>query len=213
MKKRSVIISIVLITLCILYTIVVKEVNVSAIGPNESKVGLSCINDFFKDIIGVNKGFYTITNFMDIVLVLIPAIYGVIGLGQLIKRKNLMKGDRELYVLAIFYSIVVLTYVCFEHITINYRPVLINGELDLSYPSSHTLAAICICGSSIIINFKLFKDKGIFKCITLLSTISMFILILGRLLSGYHWFTDIIGGILIASTLLYIFNSMLYKKN
>ena len=213
MKKKNVIISLVLIAICIVYTIVVKEVNVSAIGPNESKVGISCINDFFKDIIGVNKGFYTITNFMDIVLVLIPAIYGVIGLGQLIKRKNLMKVDRELYVLAIFYSIVVLTYVLFEHITINYRPVLINGELDLSYPSSHTLAAICICGSSIIINFRLFKDKGIFKYITLLSTISMFIIILGRLLSGYHWFTDIIGGILIASTLLYIFNSMLYKKN
>ena len=212
MKKRSVIISIILITLCVLYTIVVKEVNVSAIGPNESKVGLSCINDFFHDFIGVNKGFYTITNFMDIVLLLIPAIYGLIGLIELIKRKSLKKVDRELYILAIFYIVVVATYLAFEHITINYRPVLINGELDLSYPSSHTLAAICICGSSIIINFKLFKDKGIFKYITLLSTISMFIIIVGRLISGYHWFTDIIGGILIASTLLYIFNNLLSKE-
>lgn len=212
MKKRSVIISIILITLCVLYTIVVKEVNVSAIGPNESKVGLSCINDFFHDFIGVNKGFYTITNFMDIVLLLIPAIYGLIGLIELIKRKSLKKVDRELYILAIFYIVVVATYLAFEHITINYRPVLINKELDLSYPSSHTLAAICICGSSIIINFKLFKDKGIFKYITLLSTISMFIIIVGRLISGYHWFTDIIGGILIASTLLYIFNNLLSKE-
>ena len=212
MKKKSVIISIILIALCILYTVVVKEVNVSTIGPNESKVGLSCINDFFKDIIGVNKGFYTITNYMDIVLVLIPAIYGSIGLGQLIKRKSFKKVDRELYILAIFYSIVILTYVAFEHITINYRPVLINGELDLSYPSSHTLAAICICGSAIIINFKLFKDKGIFKYISIFSTISMFIIILGRLLSGYHWFSDIIGGLLISSTLLYIFNNLLSKE-
>ncbi len=83
-----------------------------------------------------------------------------------------------------------------------------NGFLEASYPSSHTLMTICICGSSILINKKLFNNK-ITKVINYLSIIIITITVVGRLISGVHWFTDIIGGILISSGLLMTFYSLL----
>ena len=83
-----------------------------------------------------------------------------------------------------------------------------NGFLEASYPPSHTLMTICICGSSILINKKLFNNK-ITKVINYLSIIIITITVVGRLISGVHWFTDIIGGILISSGLLMTFYSLL----
>ena len=108
----------------------------------------------------------------------------------------------------LYYIIVIALYVFFEKVIINYRPILMNGFLEASYPSSHTLMTICICGSSILINKKLFNNK-ITKVINYLSIIIITITVVGRLISGVHWFTDIIGGILISSGLLMTFYSLL----
>ena len=76
-----------------------------------------------------------------------------------------------------------------------------NGFIEASYPSSHTLMTICLCGSSILINKKLFNNKVI-KIVNILSFIIIVITIFGRLISGVHWFTDIVGGVLISLALL-----------
>ena len=55
---------------------------------------------------------------------------------------------------------------------------------------------------------KLFNNK-ITKVINYLSIIIITITVVGRLISGVHWFTDIIGGILISSGLLMTFYSLL----
>jgi undecaprenyl-diphosphatase len=83
-----------------------------------------------------------------------------------------------------------------------------NGFLEASFPSSHTLMTICLCGSSIIINNRLFKNKFT-KIINVISLFIIIITIIGRLISGVHWFTDIVGGILISSFLLMLFYSIL----
>ena len=135
-------------------------------------------------------------------------VYAIIGLKQLIKRKSIRKIDKEIIILGIFYIVVILIYILFEKYIINYRPILMNGFLEASFPSSHTLMTICLCGSSIIINNRLFKNKFT-KIVNVISLFIIIITIIGRLISGVHWFTDIIGGILISSFLLMLFYSIL----
>ena len=204
MKKRNIIISIILLFISIIYTILVKNIDVSPIGPNESSVGFSSINSFFHNLIGSHMTIYKITEILGIIPLLIAGSYVLVGAFELFKRKSLAKVDYEIYVLGILYIIVLGLYIFFEKCIINYRPILIDGVLEASYPSSHTLMALCICGSSIIINKKIFKNK-IFNIENKLSIFLMITIVLGRFASGVHWFSDILGGIIISIALLFTF--------
>ena len=202
-NKKNILICILLVLLSIIYTLLVKYVDTSTIGPNGSVVGFSSLNSFVFNLTGNNMTLYKITEILGIIPILIALMYAVIGLIQVIDRKSL-KVDKELIALGILYIIVILIYVFFEKCIINYRPVLIDGILEASYPSSHTLLSICICGSSLLINKYLFNNKKIYKYINIVSIISMVLIVLGRLLSGVHWASDIIGSIIISITLLKI---------
>ena len=204
MKRRNIIISFILIILAVLFTVLVKNVDVKPIGPNESMVGFADINKLFHNLIGSNMAIYKITEVLGYIPIVMALVYVFIGLKQLIKRKSLLKVDKEIYVLALFYILVVGVYVFFEKFIVNYRPILIDGVLEASYPSSHTLMSICLCGSSIIINKKLFKNK-LGDIENILSVILILLIVAGRIISGVHWFTDILGGIIISSALLVIF--------
>lgn len=202
-NKKNILICVLLVLLSIIYTLLVKYVDTSTIGPNGSVVGFSSLNSFVFNLTGNNMTLYKITEILGIIPILIALMYAVIGLIQVIDRKSL-KVDKELIALGILYIIVILIYVFFEKFIINYRPVLIDGILEASYPSSHTLLSICICGSSLLINKYLFNNKKIYKYINIVSIISMVLIVLGRLLSGVHWASDIIGSIIISITLLKI---------
>ena len=202
-NKKNILICVLLVLISIIYTILVKYVDTSTIGPNGSVVGFSSLNSFVFNLTGNNMTLYKITEILGIIPILIALMYAVIGLIQVIDRKSL-KVDKELIALGILYIIVILIYVFFEKCIINYRPVFIDGILEASYPSSHTLLSICICGSALLINKYLFNNKKIYKYINIISIISMVLIVLGRLLSGVHWASDIIGSIIISITLLKI---------
>ncbi|MCI6626988.1 MAG: phosphatase PAP2 family protein [Tenericutes bacterium] len=202
-NKKNILICVLLVLLSIIYTILVKYVDTSIIGPNGSVVGFSSLNSFVFNLTGNNMTLYKITEILGIIPILIALMYAVIGLIQVIDRKSL-KVDKELIALGILYIIVILIYVFFEKFIINYRPVIIDDVLEASYPSSHTLLSICICGSALLINKYLFNNKKIYKYINIVSIISMVLIVLGRLLSGVHWASDIIGSIIISITLLKI---------
>lgn len=215
MKKKNIITSITMIILAVIYTILVKIIDVAPIGPNNSEVGFSKINGFFHNLLGSNMTIYKITEILGIIPLLMAGIYAIIGLVELIKRKSLNKVDYEIYALAGLYVVVLGLYVFFEKCIINYRPILIDGVLEASYPSSHTLMALCICGSSIIVNKRIFHKK-IFNLENKLSIFLMITIILGRFISGVHWFSDIIGAIFISLALLSSFytviSSFTHKK-
>ena len=204
-----------MIILAVIYTILVKIIDVAPIGPNNSEVGFSKINGFFHNLLGSNMTIYKITEILGIIPLLMAGIYAIIGLVELIKRKSLTKVDYEIYALAGLYVVVLGLYVFFEKCIINYRPILIDGILEASYPSSHTLMALCICGSSIIVNKRIFHKK-IFNLENKLSIFLMITIILGRFISGVHWFSDILGGIFISLALLSSFytviSSFTHKK-
>ena len=202
-NKKNILICVLLVLISIIYTLLVKYVDTSTIGPNGSVVGFSSLNSFVFNLTGNNMTLYKITEILGIIPILIALMYAVIGLIQVIDRKSL-KVDKELIALGILYIIVILIYVFFEKCIINYRPVFIDGILEASYPSSHTLLSICICGSALLINKYLFNNEKIYKYINIISIISMVLIVLGRLLSGVHWASDIIGSIIISITLLKI---------
>lgn len=213
-KNKNVIECCLLVFVSIIYTILVKYVDTSAIGPNESIVGFSKLNSFVFNITGSNMVLYKITEILGIIPILIAFMYGVVGLIQVIDRKSL-NIDKELIALGILYVVVVFIYVFFEKCIINYRPVLIDDILEASYPSSHTLMSICICGSALLINKYLFNKNKVYKYVNVVAIISMVLIVLGRLLSGVHWGSDIIGSVIISITLLKILDTyyISIKKN
>ena len=213
MKLKKSVVSLLLIIVSIIYILLIKLVDVASIGPKGSEVGFSSINGWFNNIFSYNSTIYIITEVLGYIALLIIVVFACIGIYQLIKRKSIKKVDKEIIVLGIFYVIVLFFYVLFDKVAINYRPVLLEGVLEPSFPSSHTLLAMFVCGSAIIINNKLFEKNEYKKIINVLLIVLMVLIIVGRLLSGVHWITDVVGGILIATTLLYIFNYIInYRK-
>ena len=211
MRTRNIIISVFLTILSICYTLLVKFIDVDSIGPNGSEVGFSKLNGWFSNLVGSNMTIYKITEVLGILVIAIVLIYGCIGLYQLVKRKSLLKVDKEILILGGFYVLMAITYVLFEKVVINYRPILIDGELEASYPSSHTILAICIALSSLKVSKEYFNKKYI-KKINIITIVLMSLVVIGRLISGVHWISDIIGGIIISLTLLSYFN-IIYDWN
>jgi undecaprenyl-diphosphatase len=214
-KRKYLTISIIMFLISIVYTILVKTIDVRPIGPNNSYVGFSYINEIFKNILTYNKAFYKISKYAGFIPFIFVCFYALVGLNELIDKKSLKKVDIRLLILGGFYVLFVLVYVLFEKLAINYRPVIVDGSLEASYPSTHTLLALLLCGSFIIMNNSMLKNNNIRKYLNLFSYILMFIIVITRFLSGVHWFSDIIGGIIISICLLSIFKTFilyLYKK-
>lgn len=179
----------------ILWTVLLTFVDVGTIGPRESSVGFSTMNGFFHDAVGVNMTLYTITDWLGILPILFAFGFATLGLVQLIKRRQLFDVDKSILILGVFYIVVVATFVVFEKIVINYRPILIEGMLEASYPSSTTLLFTTVMPTAITeIYSRTKKSFGVGVSIVL-SLITAFGVI-GRILSGVHWITDIIGGII-----------------
>ncbi len=188
--------------LFIILVVLVKCVDVAPIGPLGSTIGLATINSAIWDAIGVSQVWYDITDWLGIVALVVAGIFAVLGIYQLIKGKSLKKVDKDIIYLGIFYAIVLCAYVLFEFCIVNYRPVLMDGGLEASFPSSHTMLVVCIMGSSIYqcihrIKQNLLKYSAVTVC-----SIIIAITVIGRLLSGVHWFTDIMGGIFLSTAFI-----------
>ena len=211
MNKKNIIISVVLTIISIIYTMLVKFVDIRELGPNNTSVGFSHINGFFYKLIGNHMFIYKISEILGYIILLLVVIYGCIGLYQKIKKKNLLKIDKELILLGCFYVCMLIVYILFEKVFINYRPVLIDGELEFSYPSSHTVLSLCVGISSLIVSKKYFNKKYV-KNINLTTVILMCLILLTRFISGVHWFSDILGGIIISFTLISYFQLAYYYK-
>ena len=152
----------------------------------------------------------SISEVFGIFALIVAGVFVIVGLVQLIRRKNLKLVDNHILALGVFYVVVAMAYIFFEVLVVNHRPVLAQGVLEASYPSSHTMLSICILSSAIIEFHKFFDGKK--KQLIALDTISiviMLVIVIGRLLSGMHWFTDIIGGILLSFALVFLYHGIL----
>ncbi len=214
MKKRKnmKVVLIILFIIVTMYIISVKTVDVQAIGPNGSAVGFATINGWFHQMIGLNDTWYKITKYLGVLPFLYVLFYGIIGMRQLLNTKSIKKMDKKIIALGCFYVAVGLVYILFEKVIINYRPVILDDSLEASFPSSHTMLAICVCLSAMFMNSYYIKNDSLRKKVNIATWILMILLVLGRLLSGVHWFTDILGGVIISLFLVFGFYMVCQKS-
>ena len=192
--KSNVIITACLFLVFIIFTIIVKYVDVKAVGPLQSEVGLASINLAVFKVFGTSKVMYDITEILGYLTFIVIAFFAGLGLYQLIKYKSIKKVDYKILVLGGFYVVVLIFYALFEIVIVNYRPVLVEGGLEASYPSSHTMLSVCVISSAMIIASEMLSGKKALSITVVIIGYALILLtVIGRLLSGVHWFTDIFG--------------------
>lgn len=191
----------------VIWTFAIKNLDVQSIGPKNSVVGFVTMNGAFHELTGVHMQIYTITDWLGVVPFAIVLGFAVFGLLQLMKRRSLYKVDSDIMILGGFYIAVFAAYGMFEIFPINFRPVLIEGVLEASYPSSTTLLVLSVMPTAIMQANDRIKNSKIRKMLVVVISLFMAFMVIGRLVSGVHWITDIIGGILLSVALVMLYHS------
>lgn len=191
-----------------LWTAAVCLVDVQAIGPEGSSVGFAALNGWVHGLTGVHMPLYALTDWLGLVPLFAALGFAFLGLGQLIKRKSLRNVDRSILALGGFYILVMAAYVFFEVFVINYRPVLIGGNLEASYPSSTTVLVMCVMPTAVMQIRARIKNKWLRRGCTGVMALFTVFMVAGRLLSGVHWVTDIVGGALLSGGLVMLYASL-----
>ena len=212
MKKRNIGIGLGLLGAFVLWTIAISLIDVQAIGPQGSTVGFATLNSMVHRLTGVHMQLYTITDWLGLVAVAFGFGFALLGLAQWIKRKSILKVDRSILILGAFYIVTLAAYLFFESYVINYRPVLIAGYLEASYPSSTTLLVLCVMPTAVMQLRGRIKNRALRKAVTFAITAFTVFMVAGRLVAGVHWLTDIIGGILLSAGLVMIYSSLIGGK-
>ena len=192
----------------VLWTVLVSYVDVRAIGQNASSVGFATLNGYVHNLTGVNMFLYTITDWLGLVPIGVAFGFAVLGLVQWVGRKSLFKVDRSILALGGFYIIVLAMYLFFEIVVINYRPVLIDGYLEASYPSSTTMLVMCVMPTAMMQLHARIKSDVFRRCVLISIAAFTAFMVIGRLASGVHWLTDIIGGALVSAGLVITYASV-----
>ena len=206
--KKKLIVAAALLAGFILWTAALCFVDVQTIGPDGSSVGFATMNRFIHELTGVHMSLYILTDWLGLVPVAVGLGFAVLGLVQWIGRKWLRKVDASLLVLGGFYIVVLAGYLFFESHVINYRPVLIEGFLEASYPSSTTLLVMCVMPTAMLQLRSRIQSRMMRNCV--LCTIAVFtaFMVIGRFVSGVHWASDIIGGALLSAGLVMLYDAL-----
>lgn len=206
-KKRNTmwILSVIMLALFGILISLLKFVDVQAIGPKNSSVGLASVNGWFQELFGFQQIWYDITEVLGTAVLGIALGFALLGVWQLLKRKSLKKVDKDLYLLAGFYVAMMVVYAIFEVVVINYRPVILENELEASFPSSHTILSVCILGTAIQQFLLRVRVNALRYISVIVCVILLLLVVVGRMLSGVHWFTDIVGGVLISLSLIFAY--------
>ena len=219
MKKRGkklLYLGSIVLTMFVIWTILIMMVDVQPFGQNETNIGFATVNCWFHNLIGVHMTIYTITDWLGLVPIFVCFMFGIVGLVQLIKRRSLFKVDGDIIVLGIYYVVVIVAYLIFEMIPINYRPILINGFLEVSYPSSTTLLVLGVMPTLWEQTNRRIYNKFLKRIIRVFVISFSCFMVAGRVIAGVHWITDIIGGILLSAGLFMIYKAavlLYYKEN
>lgn len=201
-----------MLTAFALWTAAVYLIDVRPIGPQKSAVGFAAINGFIHDLTGVHMILYIITDWLGLVPICFAMGFALLGLVQWIRRKRLLQVDYSILVLGGFYIVVMAAYILFEIFVVNRRPVLIDGILEASYPSSTTVLVMCVMPTAVMELNARIRNSIFRRCIARITDVFVAFMVIGRLCSGVHWFTDIVGGILLSSGLLLMYFSICHIK-
>lgn len=213
MKKRW-IVAAVLGLLAIAFTVALKFVDVRPVGPVMSEVGFGTTNSTIFSSIQPEKNWLTVSNIMIGAIVVAGVLFVLLGFWQLIKRKSFKEVDWSIKMLVVTYILMLGVYIFFEKICVfNYRPVLIDGNLEASFPSSHTLFATTIGLTVMMILPNYVKSKAICLILDVILAAMVFITANGRIAGGVHWTSDVIGGLLYGGFLASLYYCLMKIKS
>ena len=195
------------------WTMLIRYVDVQAAGPNGTSVGFAALNVWFHRLTGAHWTLYTITDWLGFVPIVICLCFAAVGLVQAVTRRNPFRVDPDLLLLGGYYVLVIAGYVLFEMIPINYRPVLIEGRLEASYPSSTTLLVLSVMPT---LKFQIDRRSGntaVRTVTTVFVILFSAFMVIGRLISGVHWITDIIGAVLLSGGLFMLYRTAVLRAD
>lgn len=200
--------------LFLILIILLKTVDVEKTGVGNTEIGLFHLNSAAKEFFGTNQAWYKITEITGILSIAAGGMFALFGLYQLIKRKSLFKVDSEILTLGGLYILIGGIYVLFEKVIINFRPIIMSGESapEASFPSSHTMLAVVVAGSVFMLLPKYIKNKTVLYVLKAICAALAVVTVTGRLFSGVHWLTDILGGVILSVCLLSLFGALIKEK-
>ena len=196
----------ILLSAFVVWTIMILLIDVQKAGPKGTEVGFATLNVWVHQITGEHMLLYTISDWLGLVPIAICMIFGMIGFIQLIKRRSLAKVDRDIVFLGVYYIIVIMGYVLFEMVPVNYRPVLIDGRLEASYPSSTTLLVLSVMPTLWFQAGRRISVRMIKNVINGFVIAFSLFMVLCRVIAGVHWLTDIVGSVLLSFGLYMLYN-------
>ncbi len=194
-----------------IWTLIIQTVDVQNLGVNGTEVGLATFNVWFHSLTGVNMTLYSITDWLGLVPIGVCFVLAFVGALQLVKRRSLLKVDLDIIISGVYYLAVISAYLLFEMIPLNYRPVLINGFMEASYPSSTTLLVLSVMPTLNYHSDKRIKNTNLKCSVKIISCLFSAFMVISRLISGVHWVTDIIGSVLLSVGLYCVFRYTVNK--
>ena len=209
--KRIVSVWILLLAAFAVWTFLIQTVDVQQIGPRQSAVGFATVNGWFHRLTNVHWMLYTLTDWLGLVPIVVCLLFAYVGLAQLVQRRSLLKVDLDILLLGVYYVLVIFAYLLFEMVPLNYRPVLIEGILEASYPSSTTLLVLSVMPTLHFQAERRLKNSALRHCIKVLTVLFSVFMVVGRLLSGVHWLTDIVGAIFLSGGLFLLYKASVLR--
>ncbi len=189
----------------LLWTALIRCVDVQAACPNGTEVGFATLNLWFHKLMGVHMTIYTITDWLGLVPIVICLCFGAVGAIQMVRRRSLFRVDPDIILLGFYYILVILAYLVFEMIPINYRPILINGFLEASYPSSTTLLVLSVMPTLVFQVNRRCERMIVKRIVSIFVVLFSAFMVIGRSVSGVHWATDIIGAVFLSAGLFLLY--------
>ncbi len=206
--KKGIAVGISMILVFILWTILIQKVDVQPVGQNGTDIGFASVNTWFHQLTGVHMWIYTITDWLGLVPVVVCACFGFIGLTQWIRRRSLKKVDPDIILLGLYYILVILGYLIFEMIPINFRPIPIDGAMEVSYPSSTTLLVLSVMPTLIFQVNRKANQSSVKTTVTVITVLFTALMVIGRTVAGVHWLTDILGAVFLSMGLYFLYRSV-----
>ena len=179
-------------------TLLCVDVQSAATGP----IGWATINLWWRDLLGVQNIWHLISDI--IVGVTLLALVGMLvwQFVIILRGKSLRALTLRWWVFDITIIVLGLCYLLFQFVVINYRPIVLDGIAEVSYPSSHILLVatlwpliLCMCRQGI-------KSLTWRRILLICGWLMLVLGVIARLCCGYHWFTDVLGALLLSTVLV-----------
>jgi undecaprenyl-diphosphatase len=204
-EYRLLICSAALLFVFIIFTVLVSAADVRPVGFGGSDIGFAALNTGLRGSLGESKFFDVVSDLILILSLMVAALFAAVGVIQLLKKKKLFKVDHAVLLLGAVYLLIVLFYAIFEIASVNFRP----NAAEASYPSSHVFIVLAVTLTAAVYVKARCRDKKLTLYICAACAAAAALTAVCRLFSGDHWFTDIVGGLLLGGFLATLYGGAL----